>query len=72
MNLIKIKILSYIANMRKIIFACPLCGENNSLIHEEVLNKERSIDFRCSNCARLFKGDFSSLNELSIELGGKK
>ena len=72
MNLIKIKILSYIANMRKIIFACPLCGENNSLVHDESIGEEKHIKFRCSNCGRSFNGDFSSLNDLHLPKGGSK
>ena len=71
MNLTKIKILSYIANMRKIIFACPLCGENNSLIHEEFKGEEMHIKFRCYCCGRSFNGDFSSLNDLQLPKGDK-
>lgn len=72
MNVIKIKILSYIKNMRKIIFACPLCSENNSLIHEEFTSEETLIDFRCPNCARSFRGDFSSLQEIEQSVHGKR
>ena len=72
MNVIKIKILSYIKNMRKIIFACPLCSENNSLVHEDLISAETLIDFRCPNCARSFRGDFSSLQELEKNVHGKR
>ena len=72
MNVIKIKILSYIKNMRKIIFACPLCSENNSLIHDEALGTEIIIDFVCPNCGRSFSGDFSGLNELEKHIHGER
>ncbi|MDD7987380.1 hypothetical protein PQO01_20705 [Lentisphaera marina] len=72
MNVIKIKILSYIRNMRKIIFACPLCSENNSLIHDELNDAAILIDFKCPNCARSFRGDFSALTELEQHFHGKK
>lgn len=62
----KIKILSYIGNMQKVIFACPMCSENNSLILTEDQCKDYLIKFRCQNCGRSAKRDFSELTNFHI------
>ena len=58
--------------MRKIIFACPLCSENNSLIHEDLQASEILIEFQCPNCARSFRGDFSALTDIEKHIHGKR
>ena len=62
----KIKILSYIGNMKKVIFACPMCRENNSLQLSETDLEDYLIQFRCSNCGRTAKRDFSKISELYL------
>ena len=61
----KIKILSFIKNMRKIIFACPICLENNSIILDEDLPDDMIIKFKCQVCARSISGDFHNLQQIS-------
>ena len=61
----KIKILSFIKNMRKTIFACPICLENNSIILPEELPDDMIIKFKCQVCARTVHGDFCNLKQIS-------
>ena len=55
----KVKILSYIKNMNKLLYVCPFCYTSNSMI----LNSEE-LDFtqhKCAQCRKEYDMDISAL-----------
>ena len=64
----EVKILSYIRNFKKILFICPICRENNSVMidNEDV----REVEFRCDGCRKKYIAGFDQLGPI-IEMTGK-
>jgi transposase-like protein len=63
----EVKILSYIANFRKVIFICPLCRENNSLVLDDEQQREKK--FRCDGCRQSYLAGVSSLEPILSSMG---
>ena len=63
----EVKILSYIRNFKKIIFICPVCRENNSVMidNEDV----REIEFRCDACKEKYVAGLDQLDAIIETLG---
>ena len=64
----EVKILSYIRNFKKIIFICPICRENNSLILDREDLEEQ--EFRCDSCRQKYLVGLAQLPAI-IEMTGK-
>ena len=64
----EVKILSYIRNFKKILFICPVCRENNSIMidNEDI----REVDYRCDCCRQKYIAGFDQLGAI-IEMTGK-
>lgn len=58
----EVKILSYIGNFKKVIFICPLCRENNSLMLKDA--SQREVEFRCDGCRQKYIADLKQLNAI--------
>ena len=59
----KLRVLSYIQNMRKVVFTCPRCQEPSSV----QLNAELSDcirPYRCDNCKIKMQIDLSDARDL--------
>lgn len=59
MNAEKIKVLSCIKNLRKIIFACPRCLDNNSIILPQTIADTQK--HRCDSCRQSYDMDLSDV-----------
>lgn len=58
----EVKILSYIRNLKKVLFICPLCRENNSFILES--EEQREFEFKCDCCRKEYITGVQSLEEI--------
>ena len=57
---LKIKILSYIANMNKLLYACPYCRNQNSMIlNPHAIHK---ADHKCAQCRKEYEIDLTALD----------
>ena len=66
----QVKILSYIRNFKKIIFICPLCRENNSLMLKDEALQE--VEFKCDSCRQHYIVDLQPLQGIIESMGGKR
>ena len=63
----EVKILSYIRNFKKVIFICPICRENNSLMLSSEVDRE--VKFRCDACRETYLTDLVQLSQVTGSLG---
>ena len=55
----KVKILSYIANMNKLLYGCPFCRAQNSMILKT--DEIKTASHKCAQCRKSYEIDISAL-----------
>ena len=66
----KVKILSYISNFKKVLFICPVCRENNSIM---LLSEDQeTIKYKCDACRQQYIVDLAELPGIIAGMGGRK
>ena len=53
------KILSYIGNMNKLLYACPYCWAQNSMILKP--EEKTTASHKCAQCRKAYEIDISAL-----------
>ena len=66
----QVKVLSYIGNFKKVLFICPICRENNSIML--LSNDQTEVKYKCDCCRKEYIIGLDSLQDIMKGMGGAK